>query len=136
MMDQQLILTKSEDEIVIVTDTLDDLKSILLHSLQNKNQKVICKVSHSRYMKILSDYWSLNGIMVDGAKENYENYRFYYLTDLDNNGNAYKIVKVKTEEFKGKCSGCKCKDKRWINPITKICYYNQMINNNYLTKIK
>lgn len=136
-MDQQPTLQNLEDEIIVTTDLLD-LKSILLFSRNLKDKKIICKVPYSRYLKILSDYWALNAINVEGSLENYaSNYLYYYLTDLDETGNAFKILRIKTKEEFSKCTNCDCKQKkRWINPQTKVCYYKEMIQNNYTTKIK
>lgn len=139
-MDEQQIQPKSQEqpELIIVLDhnNVNCLKDLLLYSLRHINEKVIVKVPLSRYLKILSDYWSMNGIYVEGALENYSKYKFYILSDLDNNGNVFKIVQMKKEAEKGNCSNCNCTKKRYINPTTNNCYYNEMITNNYTTKIK
>lgn len=136
-MEEPQIQQKLEDEVIVTKDLLD-LKSILLYSKNLINKKIICMVPNSRYLKILSDYWALNAINVEGSLENYaQNYKYYYLTDLDNTGNAFKILRVKSKEQFSKCSNCDCgRKKRWINPQTQVCYYKEMVQNNYTTKIK
>ncbi len=134
MPEQQL---ESVEPIISKTDLLD-LKAILLDSRTRVGAKVVCKVPSSRYIKILTDYWALNSIYVEGAKENYaENTKWYILSGLDPNGNKYKIVRQRGQkEAKGKCNMCDCEKGRLINPSSGTCYYKEMINNNYTTKIK
>jgi hypothetical protein len=123
---------------------LADLKSILIHNKENKEGYFYCLVPPSRFRKILSDYWALKSIEIEGALDNYaQNYRSFVLYNLDKqsdkelgNQNSYLIVKDKSlEETKGKCSECDCNKKRWINPKTGVCYYKEAIKENYLTKI-
>lgn len=133
MMEQQLELQEP-----IIREDLFDLKAILLDSKTRINSRIVCKVPNSRYAAILSSYWAMYAINVDGAMENYlENTSYFKLIDLDNNGNVYKIVRMrKVTELKAKCSNCDCGSKRWINNKTGSCYYKEMITNNYTTKIK
>lgn len=101
----------------------------------------IMYVYPSRFRKILSDYFTMQGVYVEGALDNYAtHYDFYILSQLDENGNSYKIVKQEEKglkaEYKGKCVGCNCdRKKRMINPETNICYYREAIESNYTTKI-
>lgn len=136
-MAQQLIQSKLGD-ITVVKGELQDLKAILLHSRDTKNKLVIIEVPTSRYLKILSDYWALNAINVEGLLETYaERYDFYVLKNLDKNDNKYKILrKHNIRDIKGKCNECDCSHKRFINPNSGICYYREMHRDNYTTKIK
>lgn len=134
-MAQQLIQSKL-GEITIVENELQDLKAIMLHSRDSKDKLVLIKVPHSRYLKILSDYWALRSINVEGLIDLYaDKYTYYVLTGLDDNGNKYKIQRNVARDYKGKCEGCDCHKSRYINPLTKICYYKEMISENYTTKI-
>lgn len=134
-MAQQLIQSKL-GEVLMVENEMLDLKAILLHSRDNKNKLVCIKVPYSRYLKILSDYWALLSISVEGLLETYANkYKYYVLSNLDGNGNKYKILRIKTDEVRSKCNDCNCNRKRWLNPSTGVCYYKEMINENYTTKI-
>ncbi len=113
-----------------------DLKDLLLHNAEHDYGHFVVNVPKSRFRKILSDYWALKAIEIEGALDNYaENYKSYYLSNLNGKHNSYKIVKTNEEEKKGKCDNCNCDRKRWINPRTGNCYYNEMIENNYTTKI-
>ena len=118
-----------------------NLKDILLYSLNFNNIEVTIKVPPSRFRKILSDYYTRNGITIDGMIDRYaEMYAFYKLSELDNNGNIFKIVKEReAKEYYGRCQNCTCtnvKRKRWVDSETGQCYYNEMIQNNYTTKIQ
>lgn len=116
---------------------INNLKEILQHSKANRNVDAIIYVYPSRYRKIISDYYSLNAVQVEGIIDNYAmNTDFYLLSLLDANNNTYKIVKDKViKEVKGKCNNCSCGRKRMINPDTNICYYREAVENNYTTKI-
>jgi hypothetical protein len=116
---------------------ISDLKSILQHSKANKNFEGILYVYPSRYRKILSDYYSLNAIEIEGMLDNYAlNTDYYILSKLDDNGNSYKVIKDKgIKEIKGKCENCDCGKKRMLNPISGRCYYKESIETNYTTKI-
>jgi hypothetical protein len=114
-----------------------DYKAILLHNAEHEDTHVIINVPFTRYKKILTDYKTERAIFVEGAIENYiEKYKSYILSELRGKNNSYKIVKTKEVEIKGKCEGCKCEKNRWINPRTGVCYYEEMINKDYTTKIK
>lgn len=128
------VLAKSENRTILETN---NLKEILQHSKANKNFDAVIIVYPSRYRKILSDYYSLNAIEVEGLLDNYAmNTPFYILSQLDGNNNTYKIIKDKgIQEVKGKCPTCNCNRKRLLNPDTGDCYYNEAINTNYTTKI-
>lgn len=117
---------------------INDLKDILLHSKKHKNTEFEVKVYPSRFRKILSDYYSLNAIEVPNALDNYAQfYNDYILSEIDETGNVYKIIKLKgDDEKRGRCEGCSCPKKRWINPDTEECYYKEMTTNNYTTKIQ
>jgi hypothetical protein len=118
-----------------VTDVMD-LKGILLHNAEREGGHYYIEVPKSRFRKILSDYWALLSIEIEGALDNYaENYKSYYLSNLNGKTNSYKIIKTKEVEKKGSCEECNCSKKRWINPRTGICYYNEMISKDYTTKI-
>jgi len=118
-----------------VTDIMD-LKGIFLHNAEREGGHYVISVPKSRFRKILADYWALKSIEIEGALDNYaENYKSYYLHNLNGKTNSYKIVKTKEIEKKGSCEGCNCTKKRWINPRTGICYYNEMISKDYTTKI-
>lgn len=114
-----------------------NLKDILLHSRDTKDIFIEIKVPPSRFKKIISDYYTINGISIDGMLENYsKEYDYYTLTKLDNNNNIYRIIKDhQVDEHKMKCAHCNCGRKRFINPITNDCYYHEMINKDYTTKI-
>lgn len=116
-----------------------NIKDILLYSLKHKNINVTIYVPPSRFRKILSDYYSMNGISIEGAIDRYsEMYSSYTLSRIDKTGNVFKIQKgLFDTEVKGKCKGCNCKRKeRWINKTTGQCFYNEMITTNYTTKIE
>jgi hypothetical protein len=118
---------------------VDHLKDLIQHSNHNKNFHAIVKVTGSRFRKIISDYFSLNGIGIEGLLDNYSAYySFVILTDLDNEGrgNSYKVMKTNIKEERGKCNNCDCNKKRWLNPETGSCYYKEMIAHNYTTKLK
>lgn len=119
-----------------VTDVMD-LKGIFLHNASRVVEgHFVVVVPKSRFRKILADYWALKSISIEGALDNYaENYKSYYLSNLNGRNNTYKIVKSKEVEKKGSCEGCNCTKKRWINPRTGVCYYNEMISKDYTTKI-
>lgn len=122
-----------------------DLKSIILHSLYNKKTIMYLNVSPSRFKKILSDYRALNALDSDDLDEICKKYDYFTLRsrDLhDENENEYFILKDRSyNEFRGKCINCNCegqqidKKERWINGITKLCFYKEMLNNNYTTKV-
>lgn len=126
------------------------LKELIQHSNINKNFHGIIIVTKSRFRKILSDYYSLHAIEVEGSLDNnVDQYRDFILTELDtidkderkhNNhvdrGNSYKVVRSNIPEKKGNCLNCTCKKRRWLNPETGDCYYNEMIKDNYTTKLK
>lgn len=115
---------------------INNLKDILLHSRDNKDQFIELILPPSRYMKILNDYWVKNGINVDGLDNLYKMYDYYVLSELDNNGNSYKIIKDRNvKEEKSRCASCNCSISRFINPDTKICYYKEAVSTNYLVKI-
>lgn len=112
-----------------------DLKAILLHSKSHNEGHFEIVVPLSRYRKILSDFHALKSINLDTYFDFYiDNYKYYTL-NIDNN--FYKVIVDRTiKEEKGKCSQCNCTKKRWINSKTGVCYYNEMIQNDYTTKIK
>lgn len=115
----------------------DNLKDILIHSKANRNFHGKITVQPSRFRKILSDYYSLNAIQVEGILDNYATYYDYYtLKDLDKHGNTYRIYKDQdVREVKSRCTDCNCGKRRFINPDTGVCYYREAIENNYTTKI-
>lgn len=125
------------DKPIIITEELLDLKAILLHSKKHKNERVIVKVSTSRFLSIAKAYYAMCAINIEGKFENYAGkYSNYKLSGLDSNNNVYKVVRIKSSEIQGKCLDCNCKmKKRWINPVTSVCYYKEMINKDYTTKI-
>jgi len=113
-----------------------DLKEILLHNAEHEDTDVVINVPFTRFKKILSDYKTSRGIYIEGAIENYaENYKSFVLSQLNGKNNTYKIVKTKEAEVQGKCNGCNCTKRRWINPRTGVCYYQEMITKNYTTVI-
>jgi len=138
-MEQQLIQTKSGELVVVIGEEVNCLKDILLYSRSHYNEKVLVKVPRSRFLKILSDYWAINAINIEDGLEVYSKYKSYILSNLDDNGNIFKILRLSDKlelEVKGKCDNCNCGGKRWIDKKTGNCYYNKMINENYTTKIK
>lgn len=123
----------------LTVDHLRDYKAILLDSKTRKNARVVCKVPTSRYAAILKSYYTINGIYIDKEIEDYriKNTPYFILSVEDGNSNRYKILKQdKKEEPFGKCKECNCGNKRAINGNSGLCYYKEMINNDYLTKIK
>ena len=113
-----------------------DYKAILLHNATHEDTHVVITVPFTRYKKILTDYKTERAIFVEAAIENYvERYKSYILSQLNGKTNSYKIVKSKEVEVKGKCEGCNCDKKRWINSRTGVCYYQEMITKDYTTKI-
>lgn len=119
-------------------DHLLDYKAILLDSKTRKNARVVCKVPTSRYAAILKSYYTINGIYIDKEIEDYriKNTSYYIISVDDGNSNRYKILKQdKKEEVFGKCKECNCGTRRMIGK-SGLCYYKEMINNDYLTKIK
>lgn len=130
-------MVDQKEEIVLELKP-SNLKDILLYSLNYKNLEVSINVYPSRFRKILSDYYTYNGITIEGLIDRYsKDYDFYILSNLDKNNNTFKIIKVNEDaEFYGKCENCKCNKKRWVDKETSQCFYKEMITNNYTTKIK
>lgn len=139
MMEKLNLLSKSELN-------FNHLKDILIQSRDNNNQEYYIKVAPSRFRKILSDIRSLNGLAVDEffeEKVKYYDYVTITSSDLkDVNNNSFLIIKDRSKlEHYGKCSQCSCKEERktkgrWVNGETGVCYYKEMIANNYTTKLK
>jgi hypothetical protein len=120
-------------------ENLQNYKAILLDSKSRKNAKVVCKVPLSRYASILRNYYTINGVYIYKEIEDYQikNTPYFILSVDDGNENRYKIMKnAKMEESEGHCKDCDCSNKRMINGKTGLCYYKEMINDSYLTKIK
>src|SRR5579864_7090946 len=116
-MEQQLIHPKS-GEIIKILENVNCLKDILLYCKDNSNHKVIVKVTDSRYIKILADYWSLNSIFIDDGFNMYLRYKYYFLQDSEEeiikakkskdkklifNGNVFKVLRTGKKEEKKKC---------------------------------
>lgn len=113
-----------------------DLKDILLHNAEHNDAHMVITVPLSRFRKILSDYKISKGIYIEGALENYIiNYKDFTLFKLNGKDNSYRVIKSGEKEERGKCVDCNCTKDRWINPRTGKCYYQEMIENNYTTKI-
>lgn len=120
---------------VFMQEKLNNLKDILIHSKNNKDIYVEISVLGSRWRKIINDYYTRNGIFV--GETMYDKYDYFILSNLDENNNIYKIIKLVNEkdEIKNKCIKCDCNNKRYINPETGVCFYKEAVENNYLTKI-
>ncbi len=114
-----------------------DYKAILLHNAEHEDTHVTISVPLSRYRSILTAYKTERAIFIEGAIENYiEKYKSYILSELNGKNNSYKIIKSGEDDVKGKCPDCKCAKKRYMNPRSGVCYYNEMITKDYTTKIK
>lgn len=110
------------------SEEIIDLKTILLDSLTKSNEFTVLKIPLSRYRMILSQYFTLKMINVEGLIDKYTNYYDYYVIsnlkelrkDKINDGNTYKIIVDRSiEEVKGRC--IKCEKKRILNS-EKECY--------------
>lgn len=120
---------------IVENNTFIDYKDILLFDKTIKDTLVVARVSYSRFKIILSNYVTLNcvGMIVDGLADKYEDYT---ISQINDRGNAYKIIKINSKEEEEKDSGtCGCEEKRPKVQGQDKCYYCQRVEKDYTTSI-
>ncbi len=116
-------------------NTFIDYKDVLLFDKTIKDTLVIAKVPFSRFKIILSGYVALScaGIDVERMTVLYDD---YIISGINENGNAYKIIKAYSrDEEENQYDTCDCEERRPKLSTHDKCFYCQRITKDYTTRI-